>query len=228
MKRITKNQGILLIIISVLFCSCAPVYVPNRVNVPLLSNAGEFQGSISYGLSGFDPQLALAITDNIGLMVNGSFANYTSDSTDEFHKHQFIEMGAGYYKVINNLTRFETFAGYGHGKIKAYDEFDMFEAYSDVKNNRYFIQPSIGITTKAFDGSFSSRFVLLDFYDSSHHYSKFFIEPVLTSKVGYKSIKGMLQFGLSVPLHEKIDFNYELFIFSIGIQVTLGKKYSNY
>jgi hypothetical protein len=224
MKKSTS--GSLLVFITIIVSSCAPAYVPNVVNTPLLSNKGEVQAAVYKGLSGFDPQLSYAITDHVGLMLNGSFADRTSDSTDDYHKHQFVEIGSGYYTKIGTKGRFETFGGFGYGKLQAYWESGILEPYADVKSIRFFVQPTIGVTTKIFDGGLSWRFVLIDMYQGSANSTGIFAEPVLTGKLGFKYVKFITQFGFTIPLNfEYIDFSYEPFIFSVGLQATIGKKY---
>ena len=114
MKRLalSKTKGyysIVVIVVISIMTSCSPEYVPNMVNSPMLSNQGEFQASVATGTSNFDAQTAFAITDNIGIMVNGSFGNETNDSTDDYHKHAFIEGGIGYFEKIGSKGRYEIY-----------------------------------------------------------------------------------------------------------------------
>jgi hypothetical protein len=215
----------LVVLITLIASSCAPAYIPNVVNAPLLSNKGEFQAAVYTGTSGFDPQFAYAISDHVGLMLNGSFADRTSDSTDNYHKHQFIEIGSGYYTKIGTTGRFETFGGIGYGKVRVKDDNDLWLAHSDVNSIRLFIQPAIGATSEVFDGNFAMRFVFLDLYQGSDKGTGFFAEPVLTGKVGFKYVKAVLQMGISLRVFSSSmnDFNYQPFIFSIGLQADLNK-----
>lgn len=214
------------ILIALVINGCAPAYVPNVINTPLLTNKGEIQAAIHSGISGTDPQFAYAITDNIGVMLNGSFANRTLDSTNNFHKHEFIEIGTGYYTKIGESGRFETFTGYGFGKLKANFGNDLWITYTDVNSSRIFIQPTIGASTDIFDGSLSSRFVMVTMHQDSKRSSEYFIEPVITSKVGYKYVKAVFQIGLSIPLNsEEINFSYQPLIFSVGVQGYINKKH---
>jgi phosphoserine phosphatase len=80
MKVLGSIYQVLFLILALLN-SCATAYIPNTVNTPLLTNRKEFQAAIYAGTSGFDPQLTYAVSDHIGIMLNGSFANVTSDST---------------------------------------------------------------------------------------------------------------------------------------------------
>ncbi len=225
MKKLTGNF-LRFLLFPILFFSCAPAYVPNVVNTPLMSNKGEFQASVHTGTSGFDPQFAYALTNNIGLMLNGSFANRTSDTTDNFHKHQFVEFGAGYFASIGTAGRFEVFGGYGAGNLQAEYDNNLWVSKARVNSGRFFIQPAIGASTSVFDGSFSSRLVFVNLSQESEKASCAFIEPALTGKFGYKYVKFVVQTGLSVPLSSSNNlFNYQPFMFSVGIQLNIGKLF---
>ncbi len=206
--------------------SCAPAYIPNMINTPMLSNKGEGQVSFNFGLAGFDPQVSYAITDHLGVMLNGSFANRTSDSTDNFHQHAFIEAGTGYFQKIGTSGRFETYGGAGFGKLKAEFDNELWITRSDVNCMRFFVQPAVGASTDIFDGSLAARFVVLNLKQESKNSTGLFIEPAITAEVGYKYAKAIFQFGLAIPLNQsKIEYNYQPFIFSVGMQATLGRIY---
>ncbi|MBN1181420.1 MAG: hypothetical protein JXB49_03975 [Bacteroidales bacterium] len=214
------------IIILIIASSCAPAYVPNVVNTPMLSNKGDTKIAIHGGTAGFNPQFAIGITDNIGLMVNGSFADRTSDSTDNFHKHQFAELGIGYYKKLGRIGRFETFGGCGYGKVKAYYDNAIWEDYANTEYIRAFLQPSIGLTTKVIDFSLTPRFVMVNLTQSGHKDIGYFAEPVVTTKLGYEYFKITSQLGFSFPLNlSHIDFDYAPMIFAVGMQINIGRKY---
>ncbi|MCD4770265.1 MAG: hypothetical protein K8R35_08870 [Bacteroidales bacterium] len=215
------------IFVVLIISGCAPMYVPNVVNSPLLSNKGEVQTAIYGGTSGFDPQLAYAVTDNIGIMLNGSFQDQTSDTTDNFHKHQFVELGAGYYKKISEIYRIEVFGGFGLGELQAYDESSIFVSHSDVTSNRIFIQPAIGLTTKYADLGFASRFVVLNAKQGSIKSSRPFIEPTLSVRAGSKYVKAVFQLGYSVPLYYDniYNINYQPLLFSIGLHGCFNKTF---
>ena len=222
-----KCSNVYLLMTMLIVCilnSCAPVYVPNTVNAPLLTNRGEFQASLHAGTSGFDPQLAYAVSDHVGLMLNGSFMNSTSDSTDNYHKHRFMEAGAGYYSHFGSSGKFETFMGFGSGQVNALYGNHLWTSFSDVKYKRFFIQPSAGFTTKVLDIGISSRIVVVGFIQGSDKSSGLFFEPLITLKAGYDHIKAVGKLGLSLPFNEEdISFNYQPLIFSLGIQANFGK-----
>ncbi len=214
-------------IMTMLFVSsCAPAYVPNVINTPLFNNQGEFQASVNGGLAGFDPQISYALTDNIGVMLNASFTDRTSDSTNNFHKHKFVEMGLGYYQKMGNSGRFETYAGAGFGSLRAEYENELWMSHSEVNSIRFFIQPAFGVSWEFFDGSFAPRLVYLYLNQQSKSNTGMFLEPAITAKLGPEYVKVVFQLGLSLPFNTNtIEFNYQPFLFSIGLHTTLGRKY---
>ncbi len=223
-KLIQTLLNVFLVFSVILIPGCAPMYVPNVVNTPMLSNKGEFHANVNTGTSGFDPQLSYAITDNIGVMLNASIENRNRDSTDSHHRHKFIEFAAGYYTKFAELGRFETYVGYGRGSINAHYDFVLWESFSDVKYNRIFVQPAIGISTKWFDGSFAMRIAYVDIFQSGYRKDGIFMEPIVTVKFGYDYFKIVSQMGYSLPADNYVSFDYEPFMFSVGIQVTLGRR----
>ena len=224
-----KNILIFLLLLALVFQACAPAYTPNVVNTPLLSNKGEIQAGIGTGVSGFDPQLTYALSDNLGIMFNGSFCNRKNTDVDDdsditnYHKHSFFEAAAGYYKKVSHKGRLEIFSGYGFGTVDAEYKNNLVSSQSKANIFRYFIQPGLGMTTDVFDGSFASRIVLVDINKDVHSYSSF-IEPVLTGRFGYQHIKFYIQAGFSVPLSKSEHYSYQPLILSFGINFKLGGK----
>lgn len=224
MKKRKNTHSILMriSIIMLVFSSCAPAYIPNVVNTPMLSNKGETQIAVYTSTSGFDPQAAYGVTDNLAVMVNGSFANRTDSN---YHKHSFVELGGGYYEKLGDLGRVEFFGGFGFGNIKADYENNLWSSFTAVDNTRLFLQPGIGITSEFIDLSFASRAVYVRLMGGNKTGDGFFIEPVLTGKLGYRYVKGVMQLGFSVPLGRELEFEYQPILFSLGLQVDIGRKY---
>ena len=222
--------------IGFIFFSCAPAYTPNMVNTPLLTNEGEFQAAIGTGTSGIDGQLSYGVTEQVGVMLNGSFANRTDTGSENYHKHTFIEMGAGYSIPIGGPGRFEIYGGGGIGSVDARFGYNsLFNTYVEDRSSadftRLFLQPTIGVTNNVFDGSFTPRLVLLNINNSNSLYSNYswdpYIEPTFTAKVGWKYVKMVFQLGFSVPLVELKNYRNQPFMFSIGMIGKIpGKKNS--
>ncbi len=239
MLLIMKNNILLVVfIIAVIlsFSSCAPAYVPNVVNAPLLSNKGELHLAAYAGTSGSDFQVAVAPTKNIGVMINGSFKNKVSDTSNNYNKHNFVECALGYYTTFDNSGHFEIFGGYGYGIADIKNTVDVLGQSSTVQTNatyqKIFLQPNIGASFEMMDFAFSPRLVVVDIKPDYLQYTtktKAFFEPTATMRLGFKYLYLSSQLGFSIPL-TKIDsgdwLEYQPLIFSLGIYVKLGKIYN--
>ncbi len=217
----------------ILINACAPAYIPNVVNAPMLNNKGETQLSIHGAVSGFDAQMAFASTDNIGLMINSSFINRTDDTSENYHKHSFVEAAVGYYTTFASDGHFEIFGGYGFGKTEIRNNNTLLHAFDYVKASyqRAFIQPNLGFSSKIIDIAFSPRLVYVMMKPENLQYTtinKFFVEPTGTFKFGFKYFFLSFQTGFSIPLSGSDDawFNYNPFIGSFGMHIKLFRIYN--
>ncbi|MCX6257803.1 MAG: hypothetical protein NTW49_07920 [Bacteroidia bacterium] len=246
MKFRTALVITILLPFTLVFNSCTPLYIPNVVNTPLLSNKGEFEAAMNGGISfqaGIiptiisDPQFAYAVTDNVGVMLNGSFSGMkSSDPAIKDFTHRFLEAGVGYYDPFAKNGRVEIFGGYGAGEIHGYFENEFFKGNGSSRVNRFFIQPDIGFSSDLIDLSMAWRVSLvnIELTDSlSRKYSRGafepFFEPAVNLKLGYKFLKIILQTGFSFPLnkmtyHENGNINsYFSYMMSFGLQLDLFK-----
>ncbi len=225
MKKKLLHYLALIILLS--FFSCAPIYIPNTTNAPLFSEQGDFNVGMHAGTNGFDLQTAIAVSDNVAIMINGSMASqHDADSTDA-HEHLFGEFGLGFYQPISTNGRFELYGGFGSGRGASYDTYEFFttsSTYASGYYHRFFIQSNIGATTDIFDGGFSMRFAPVYFYKyrssgEAIERSDFssFIEPSIFARVGWKNIKFQTQIGFSFPMFESQVIDYQPFMFSIGL-----------
>ena len=218
-----KNLLFFMFIASIL-SSCAPSYIPNKINAPLLTSIGEFKGSISTGTSGVDPQVAYALSNHLGLMINGSFAS-SNDTSEAYEKHQFVEIGAGYFANMGSPQFFyEIYGGMGYGKLESKEKNNLFNSRAKTNNTRLFVQSTIGYVSKNIECGVSNRFVAANLNESSSEKTCVFYEPALTCKLGFRLLKAVFQFGVSLPLTNVPS--HEPFIASLGLEVQLGKKKS--
>jgi len=228
-----KNIIFYIIVSSIcVFSSCAPVYTPNVLNAPLFNEKGEFQANISAGFNGYDPQLAFALTDHVGIMINGSYQDKdSSENSKKQHKHIFAEAGIGYYYPIAEKYRLEIFGGVGQGNVWAHFENNFVSKNAKANYTRYFLQPNIGICNDIFEGSFSPRLSLVDMQLYDEKMSEFntsgvdfFIEPTITAKIGYKFIKFFVQTGFCIPLTEGVEYGHSPFFFSAGLHAKIVSR----
>ncbi|MAX71143.1 MAG: hypothetical protein CMC76_08595 [Flavobacteriaceae bacterium] len=154
-------------------------------------------------------------------MVNGSFKK----ENDKGNKHSFVELGLGYYTKLGENFRFETFGGIGKGEYTFLEDNGPEDlTLNDVELTRYFIQPTIGFTTNVFDASFTPRFVFANIVENSTKDNGLFIEPIITGKFGFKYLKAITQFGLSIPLENSSNnFNNQPFLISFGLQFNISE-----
>jgi hypothetical protein len=213
--------------------SCVPAYIPNTVNTPLFTGKHELVANVGTGLSGWDPQVAFSVTNHIGIMINSSFANRTSD-TANFHRHAFVEGGVGYFINPVGPLVLEAYGGFGAGKVESYYDNNNWHRTTNANLRRFFFQPSIGVTNKVVDLSFTPRLVFVnvdmvesDFNTGYYYGYRPFVEPTFTFKVGYKYVKFFTQFGFSIPLATGDNYSYESepFLFTMGMHFTFGRKY---
>ena len=200
----------------------------------MLSNQGEVQATIAGGTSNLDVQTAIALSDNWALMLNGSYADEHSDSTEDFHKHLMVEIGGGYFEKMGRIGRYEIFGGYGLGKVEGrYDEAVFDAPYTEASFTKIFLQPGIGISTDYYSGSFATRFsaIQMDIKAPTEELTNdfhVFFEPVITNKFGSRYIKFIIQTGLSVPINRKeLHYNYQPFLFHVGLHMNIGRIMDN-
>lgn len=237
----------LLVIIGLsLLSSCKVLYIPNMVNSPLLKEKGEAKINLNTN----NLQASYAVTDNVGLMVNGYYNkndwNITSGSlVNEYQSKRFlVEGGAGYFKSLGEKGVFEAYAGAGYGTLNY--NYKLLDNGIEAEYNRWasnnlklFIQPVIGTTGEKFDFSFFTRFVGLKFsnvdtinytpaeldFEGLSNVEKttwMFLEPGVSIRFGTPLIKLQLQTLYSYKLNPE-PLNSKNFVFNIGLHVNLSK-----
>ncbi|MEP7128118.1 MAG: hypothetical protein ABI729_04590 [Chitinophagales bacterium] len=215
--------------------SCTVTYAPNSNNVPLLQEKGEL--ALSGGLyeaaggtqyAGYELQGAYAVTHHLGLMTSLLLAG----SLDVSGSHSFFELGSGYYHRIGTGGVFDAYGGIGFGSLHSYTSNST--AINTLNYQRFFMQPSIGYTSRGFECAFSLRMCGLnyaaqqsainEYYENEYGPSKFSIlaEPAFTLRGGWKYVKLQLQLGYSINLTDADQVPYTTL--SLGAYVTLNKK----
>lgn len=222
----------LLFILS-LFAGCTHYYyAPNSANIPLFKEKNNFQLKAGFGgddYTGGDIQMAYSAGKNIGIMVNTFFASKTEEVEDNYYTNashtesgrgSYIEAGVGYYKPFgrHKVWVFETYGGAGLG---GENHFYADNETSKLHLTKYFVQPSIGYSSKrgTFEFAISSRFsglnlkvnqsnvTLQNNHDEqenvnsiSLHPSSFLWEPSCIVAAGWPNFKFFLQLTTSANL----------------------------
>jgi hypothetical protein len=236
-------------ILAVFLSSCSHYYyVANVQNVPLFKEKNETQLSGSYGGGdesvSIDIQTAYSITDKIAVMANFMHATGGDQSYKNYGKGNYFEGAIGYFKPVGQYGVFQIYGGLGGcGQHHEYSSiyYNEYEGSSDLSYIRYFVQPSIGITFKALDIAFSTRFC--DVYynkiennvsGSYYHYNDLYsllysnhfnLEPAFTIRGGWKNIKLQVQAEYAGLINNQELYFGEEWHLSIGINFLIAKRY---
>lgn len=240
---------------------CVTLYKPNAIHSPMLKEKGEINTSASLGLSGcglYNVQAAYAISKHTGVMIDGMYHNRrinSADSSVEKLNMFFGEAGAGYFTTFGNGKNglFQCYGGGGYGSTK--DKIANANQPNPEVNAKYFnifIQPGLALTGKNFEVAFDLRANYVRLFDI-HAYLydefefwntdfKFYsdttinfmnLEPAVTLKAGGERLKGVVQFGVTIPTINSdsyFDVNTpallggSLIKFSVGVNYTFGRK----
>ncbi len=240
---------------------CVTLYKPNSINSPLLKEKGEFSTSASLGLSGsglYNLQSAYAISDHTGIMLDAMYHNRhlnSADSSVEKLNMLFGEAGTGYFTSFGNEKSglFQCYGGGGYSFTT--DKIDNSKQINPEVNAQYFnifIQPGVAFIKKNFKAAFdlminyvnlfninASLYDKFEWWNTDFHYSSdtslYFVnlEPTLTMKAGRRKLKGIIQFGVTVPsinshsyfiVNNSSMLGFPQIKFSVGINYTFLNK----
>lgn len=241
MKNFFYLSGIILLLHS---CT-TPLYLPNTANTPSLLEKGDLEVGGYLGTNAYGLQTAYAVTDEFGIMLNGSFDNQHDDSSDSYREHQFLELGGGYTHIINpdaeeNETKylFSGFGGFGFGQAEGLRNNTDGNNLSAGSYYRIFAQPSWGMTHENFEFFTTFKINYVQFNEIKNYLSggwslintdgndyNIFYEPTITFRVGGQTVKGVLQLGASIPQNPKDEtaFKGREAIIILGIHANFGK-----
>ncbi len=200
---------------------------------------------------GLEMHSAYALTDHFGFQVNGMIWGALDQTFGAL-----ADFGLGYFTPVGEHFVFETYAGYGIGRVQPtfYNlntpsggqyaiELEQF------KYDRYFIQPAFGYTSKNLDFIFSTRLNLIDYYGNIPLYvtpdtdyenlelkelDEFYtIDPAMTIRLGWRYFKFTAQAVYLIPLesqHRNFDEFFPPFYdrlnFNLGMHINFGGHYN--
>ena len=220
------------------------MYIPNSIQTPSLTTKGETEIEGSFGTNGIDAGFAVAITDNIGAEIKGSFLRRNKDYGYYIFRNEF-EGGAGYTKIIveNDIATlfFSTFLGGGYGIAEGENRYSDFvlwgssTTYTNYSKGKYFKawgKPVFGVYSENLEFSASVRINYLEFLELENDFDSnpweldleglkhnVFIEPTMTLKAGSESVKFKAQVAYShgyFPLN-KVQFRNRMTNFNFGL-----------
>ena len=236
-------------IFAILISSCSHYYyIQNIQNVPLFKEKNELCATMALGggdeVSTKEVQAAYSITKNIAVMADFMSASGGNVSSNNWGKGMYLDGAVGYYKSLNDIGVFEIYGGIGtSNQHHQYSTGNHNDGTADLSFTKIFLQPSLGLTFKAFDIAISTRFSKLSFNKVDNQINlnnyeiynldtialnrnSFLIEPALTLRGGWKFIKLQLQFSYTNNLtHQNLKF--ENSNVSLGLYFTIAKRYLN-
>ena len=214
-------------------------------------NQYRFSGIVGVGDEStcIELQSAYSISNQIGVMANFMHASDKRSSGDNSSVNNsatgnYFEGALGYYKPLGKSGVFEVYGGLGmggqHHRYASYFSESGSTDYgsSDLFLAKFFVQPSLGLTYDFFDLAFSTRLYSVNYLSVRDHTfgdsyisenlsalsskSHFFLEPALTLRGGWKSVK--VQFQLSIPgyLNSPRLYFYEEYHFSMGLFIFIA------
>lgn len=231
-----KYTYVIGLVLIILMTGCNPkFYSPNTQNVPLISEKGETNLTLSGNANQVEFQGAYGVTDAFALQVNGGLFIPSDLDNGNGGSGKFFEVGGGYYRPVADNFVFETYGLVGFGSVE--NHFPNSDGNSnlggDVSANilRIGVQPNFGYKSKYFSAAVSTRLVNLmynnidgdlifdgenqmDYLESNK--SNFLFEPALTLRGGFEKLKLQVQFGYSLNL-SNTDFRQDKSTLTLGL-----------
>ncbi len=235
MKQIFVTTSFLSLII--FSASCNPkFYTPNTQNVPLISQKGETNLTLSGNGNQVEFQGAYGVSDQVAIKANGGLFIPPDLDNGNGGSGKFLEVGAGYFKPVNEKFVFDTYAILGFGSFENHLPSTLAanpQTTGDISAGllRIGIQPSFGYKSKYFSAAISSRIAHLSYnkiegsliYEGDNQVdylennaSNILIEPALTLRAGIEKLKFQLQYGYSINASHS-DFPQDKTFLTLGL-----------
>ncbi len=232
-----KNSGLFIIVAFFSLVSCSPkFYTPNTQNVPLISEIGETNLTLSGNVNQIEFQGASGITNHFAIKANGGLFIPGNLDNGNGGSGNFIELGGGYFNEVAPNWVFETYGIVGFGSFENHLPSTITDSpgtKGDISSGiiRAGIQPNFGFKSKYFSAAISTRFVNLWhnnvkgdlIYEGMNQInylndnsSNFLIEPALTIRGGLEKIKLQIQYGRSFNISNS-DFRQDKELLTIGL-----------
>jgi len=135
-------------------------YKHSAHNAPLLSKKNDLSASFLFSTTesseAIDLQAAYMPLQHIGITTS-----YTAGTKTSYTNYNRFEAGVGYVADLKKGWNFETYTGFGSGKIVNYHH----TGSSTIKNNLFYIQPAIAVSSakRTVQFAFVSRLTGINF-----------------------------------------------------------------
>jgi len=191
-------------------------YIPSAPNAPLLSEKNDLNFNVASTTGsrfrGVEIQTAFLPSKHIG--ITGSYSHAANSPEIKYNR---FELGSGYITKLNKGWHFETYAGFGAGKISN----SHYTGSSEINLTHFFLQPAVsvsnqkktaqlgiisrfeGVNFKVADTLFNterepfSTGQLISLYDQPFH---IMWQPGLLFRFGWKNFKFHTAYSFSADL----------------------------
>ena len=224
-------------ILSLTMIACSPKYYsPNTQNVPLITEKGETNLTLSGNGNQIEIQGAYGISQSIALKANGGLFIPKDLKNGNGGSGKYLEIGGGYYKALSNNLVFETYGLIGFGNFENHLPSTTStnpQTKGDISASlfRIGIQPNFGYKSKYFSAALSSRFVNLSYSSIEgdlifenenqaeyldNNASNFLIEPAVTIRGGLEKVQLQFQAGVSMNVSNN-NFRQDKSFLTLGL-----------
>ena len=152
-----KNfEKLIILVVGLGLASCNPkFYTPNTQNVPLISEKGETNLTLSGNGNQVEFQGAYGLTQNMAIKANGGLFIPADLDNGNGGSGKFLEVGGGYFKPITENWIFELYGLLGIGSFENHLPsviIDNPQTSGDISANilRVGVQPNFGYKSKYF------------------------------------------------------------------------------
>ena len=200
---------------------CAPkYYAPNTHNVPLLDRDGDYSAAVAFGDSRGELQGAYALTPDLSMMLNAAVFERRDDEDGDGGKGGLLEVGFGYQTQLDERFQFGIFGLAGGGNVENHFPSTLAgnpgtTGIIEANLARFGVQPVIGFRSTYVEAAASVRVMKLRYSDVTgslifggedqvqllgSQTDHTLLEPALTLRGGFPTVKLQLQLGWSVNM----------------------------
>ncbi|MGV3589303.1 MAG: hypothetical protein ACO1OF_20010 [Adhaeribacter sp.] len=236
--------------LAVLVSGCTSVYMPNVPNVPMFTQKGELSAGAHTTLKGnITFNTAYAVTDHIGVLLNGSMLS--SERKKQDFRHNLLEGGVGYFTSFGPEQNrvFEVYTGFGKGSSDRLKKNETAEGVLDYQRregsfNKYFLQVNYSSKRKKAWHLFNRDFPLnygtalrASYISMTDHTlnglaqpieDNIFLEPIFYTRITLNpAVQLQYTTGSNFGLRNRKTLTAAYSVFSLGFVVNVGGRNIN-
>ncbi len=240
----TRSRAIAALLFVWIFSSCAPVYRPNTLFMPVFEQQGDVSIEASLGSSDITLNAGYAFSDNLAIIGGGQIKSLSPKYSVNSY---FFEGGMGYYKKPSDSHSFEILGGMGYGNVEFDERYRVIfgggyrNRHMESNYARFFLQYNIHFNVRPMIFSFSSRFSQLHVFHyeniissesdgrivdetSRTNFGSFFLEPNVTVTLKLGELHLFVQSGASLHTSGPATImDHEFYMLNIGVKYNFNR-----